>query len=588
MRLKLLAAAIIAIALPFVVPSDYWMRLINMALIFGMLTISLNIVLGYAGLISLGHAGLFGIGAYVAALLTHGRSGVLFVPAFLAAGVLTAAVGFCVGLPALRLRGHYLALSTLGFGEIVSSLLLNWRSLTYGQNGVGEIPAPSLFGINLDTDARFYWLLVVVAGLTLLFSRRLALSRHGRLLFAVRDAELAAGCAGVNVPAIKLTAFTLSAGIAGLAGALYAHLMAYISPDVFGFDVTAQILCMVVVGGLGSVAGPMIGAALLTFLPEVLRIGQAYYQLLYGAGMIALVIYLPFGLAGIRARRPRQTDHAALQPLHPPPHAQPPRTPADRPLLEATGIRMRFGGLVAIDELSFAVQPGTIHALIGPNGSGKSTFINIASGLYRPTAGAVRFDGRVISGTRPWRIAQAGLARSFQNVHTFRSLTVTENLLVGCRDAKMAGLVGDLANTSAARAQNAELRRRAERALDLVGLWSVRDQPIAGLPHEQQRLAEIARCVAMQARMIMLDEPAAGMNPAEVDRLIACLRSLRQTGITILLVEHNMPMVMRVADQITVLNFGRRIAEGSPAAIRADPQVINAYLGRRAATSHAA
>jgi branched-chain amino acid transport system permease protein len=217
MRLKLLAAAIIAIALPFVVPSDYWMRLINMALIFGMLTISLNIVLGYAGLISLGHAGLFGIGAYVAALLTHGRSGVLFVPAFLAAGVLTAAVGFCVGLPALRLRGHYLALSTLGFGEIVSSLLLNWRSLTYGQNGVGDIPAPALFGITLDTDAKFYGLLVVVAGLTLLFSRRLALSRHGRLLFAVRDAELAAGCAGVNVPAIKLTAFTLSAGIAGLA-----------------------------------------------------------------------------------------------------------------------------------------------------------------------------------------------------------------------------------------------------------------------------------------------------------------------------------------------------------------------------------
>ncbi len=582
----IIVAVLIALALPFAVPSVYVMRLVNMALVFGMLAVSLNIVLGYAGLISLGHAGLFGIGAYTAALLTTGRDGIWFIPAFFAAGAVTALAGLLVGLPILRLKGHYLALSTLGFGEIVGSLLLNWRSLTLGNNGVGDIPPPAAFGLALDTDLRFYYLLMPIAGLTLFFARRLAASRYGRLLFAIRDAELAAGSAGVNVPALKLLAFTTSAAIAGFAGALYAHLMAYISPDVFGFDVTAQVLSMVVVGGLGSVAGPMIGAAILTFLPEVLRVSAAYYQLIYGAGMIALVVFLPLGLVGVLGRRaPRVAGPGGAE--APPVAAPVILAPRAGPLLQVTGLQKRFGGLVAIDGLDFTVNAGSIHALIGPNGSGKSTFINLASGLYRPSGGTILFDGKPVSGVRPWRIAQAGLARSFQNLRTFRSMTVIDNLLVGCRNPSMVGLIGSILRSTASVAEGVALRRRAEDALDLLGLWALRDQPITTLPHEQQRLVEIARCVAMQARMIMLDEPAAGMNPTEVDRLVLAIQTLRQRGITILLVEHNMPMVMRVADQITVLNFGQRIAEGVPAAIRSDPAVIGAYLGKRA-VAHAA
>jgi branched-chain amino acid transport system permease protein len=550
-------AAVCLLALPLASPSTYVMRLVNMALIMSLLAISLNIVLGYAGLISLGHAGLFGIGAYTAALLTTGRSGALFAPAFLAAAAMGGLAGFLVGLPTLRLRGHYLALATLGFGEIVSSLLLNWRSLTLGNNGVGDIPPPIIGPVVFDSDAKFYWLLLPIVALALLLAWRLAASRIGLKLFALRDAETAAACAGVDVPRLKLFAFTVSAAMAGAAGALYAHLMAYISPDVFGFDVMAQLLSMVVIGGLGSVCGPVLGAFLLTFLPEVLRVSQAYYQILYGAGMIALVIFLPYGLIGRLARR-----RAAAGAM---PDAAP--APVTRPhgvLLKIEGLTKRFGGVVAIDGFDMTVQAGTIHALIGPNGSGKSTFINLASGLYRPNAGRILLGGKPIGGARPWRIARSGLVRTFQNLRSFRTLTVLDNVRAGTAD------------TAAAR-----------EALELVGLWPQRDRAVIALPHEQQRLVEIARCVAMRAPLILLDEPAAGMNPTEVDRLVDCLGKLRARGQTILLVEHNMPMVMRVADRITVLNFGQRIAEGTPEAIRRDPAVIAAYLGRRAARAEA-
>ena len=554
----LILAAVFLLALPLSSPSTYVMRLVNMALIMSVLAISLNIVLGYAGLISLGHAGLFGIGAYTAALLTTGRSGVLFAPAFLAAMAASGLAGFLLGLPTLRLRGHYLALATLGFGEIVSSLLLNWRSLTLGNNGVGDIPPPIIGPVVFDNDAKFYWLLLPVTALALLLAWRLAGSRTGLKLFALRDAETAAACAGIDVPRLKLFAFTVSAAMAGGAGALYAHLMAYISPDVFGFDVMAQLLSMVVIGGLGSVCGPVLGAFLLTFLPEVLRFSQASYQLLYGGGMIALVIFLPYGIIGRLTRsRPIPGSEPSAEPA--------PITHPRGVLLNVENLSKRFGGVIAVNAFDMTVQAGTIHALIGPNGSGKSTFINLASGLYRPDSGRILLGGNPIGGARPWRIAGAGLVRTFQNLHSFRSLTVLENVRVGTAD------------TAAAR-----------EALELVGLWPQRDRSVSALPHEQQRLLEIARCVAMRTPLILLDEPAAGMNPTEVDRLVDCLARLRARGQTILLVEHNMPMVMRVADRITVLNFGQRIAEGTPEAVRRDPAVIAAYLGRRVTRAEAA
>jgi len=594
---------VIALAVPLLVSSNYYLRLVNLALIFGLLAVSLNVVLGYAGQLSLGHAGLFGIGAYVTALMTAGHSGTLFWPAFVLSGLVTGAVGLLIGFPALRLKGHYLALATLGFGEIMRNLFFNWREVTHGMDGIGNIPPPSLGFFAFTGDTRFYYLGLLMLAVAMLLVHRLERSKYGRMLAAIRDAELAAGVVGVNVPRLKVTAFFISAVLAGCAGSLYAHLTSFISPDVFVFDVSAQVLSMVLIGGIGTTWGPVLGAVVLTFLPEMLRVSKSYYQLIYGAGIAAMIIFFPGGLLGmaracwrllVAKKAPEDVLYASTEPSTPPADAMSPlpksRTGSSA-LLVADGVTMRFGGLVALKDLALDVREGEIHALIGPNGSGKSTFINVASGIYTPTSGRIAFANESIVGRKPWLIAGLGLARTFQNLRLFQSLSVIENVLVGCRTSDAAGWFGVLASTAKAKSESIELQRMAEEALNFVGLAQFRDRPIRTLPHEQQRIVEVARAIAMRPRLIMLDEPAAGMNPAEVDRLIERIRRLRDAGMTILLVEHNMPLVMKVADRITVLNHGRKIAEGDPSSIRDNPEVIEAYLGhstRKRLLQHAA
>jgi len=579
-----------AAAIPLLIHGNYSLRLVNLALIFALLSVSLNVVLGYAGQIALGHAALFGIGAYTSSLITAGGSGALFWPAFVASGVTTGLAGLVLGVPTLRLKGHYLALATLGFGEIMRLIFFNWREVTHGMDGISGIPAPAIGSFVLGSETRYFYLCLVVLALTLLFVRRLERSKYGRMLAAIRDAELGAGTVGINVPRIKVMAFGVSAVLAGLAGSLYAHLVSFISPDVFGFDVTAQLLSMVLIGGIGTTWGPVLGAVVLTFVPELLRISKAYYQLIYGAGIAAMIIFLPTGIIGLLEMvRGRRTARAAIQPAaavpvsHEPPPTPllPPAAPGTDPILTIASLTCRFGGLVAINDVSFSIPRGAIHALIGPNGSGKSTLINLVTGIYRANGGSISFDGHTLRGMRPWRIADLGLMRTFQNLRVFHSLSVRENVLVACRSERLIGWADMFFSTRRSRTEVRELEAHADEVLRLTGLWELRDRPVSTLPHERQRLVEIARALAHQPALVMLDEPAAGMNPTDAARLTELIYRMRDYGITVLLVEHNMPLVMRIADKITVLNFGRKIAEGSAEEIRNNPEVVKAYLGQR-------
>ncbi|THD75523.1 MAG: branched-chain amino acid ABC transporter ATP-binding protein/permease [Bradyrhizobium sp.] len=545
----------------------YILNILMEATTFAIAVFGLSVVLGLCGQINLAQAAFFGLGAYAVGI---GTSDYHLSYWFCIAGgcILALLAGALLGMSTLRLGGHYLAMVTISFQQIVTLVMINTIWLTHGPDGVSNIGRPDLF-----TSAQSY-LAFCVAMLALVGYAvwHLSDTRLGRAMRAVRDNELAAGVVGIDVFRTKVSAFALSAVLGGLAGGLFAGGFAYVSPDQFSFAESVVFLTMSLLGGVASPIGSAIGTGLLILIPEWLRFLKSVpglYLAIYGLSVILIIRYMPDGIWGFvnlaTARwRAKARVHAAGLAL-----LLKPATIGGNIVLEVKGLAKYFGGLKAVDDVDIEVRRGGVHALIGPNGSGKTTTLNVLSGLYKATAGRVILDGTDVTDMPPHQRAAAGLGRTFQNIRLFRSMTALENVVIG---AERPG------NTLLGNGGDA-LTERAMSALTFVGLGVRANELISSFSYGHQRLIEIARALAANPTLLLLDEPAAGLNSSEKMELHELLKRIAAQGLTILIIDHDMTLVSEAAQHITVLNFGRRIADGESMAVLRHPDVVSAYLG---------
>jgi len=578
-----------AVAIPLGL-NRYYIDVLTQVGIYATLALGLNIVVGLAGLLNLGFIAFYAVGAYAYGLLATGV-GLSFWQVLPLGGLLAAVFGVLLGFPALRLRGDYLAIVTLGFGEMIRIVLNNWDSLTGGPNGIIGIPRPSLFGFTFSHPIHYYYLILAVVLLTIFAVNRLNQSRLGRAWTAMRDDEVAAEATGIDLVKTKLLAFGLGATWAGLAGVFFAGKMTFISPESFTFFESVLVLCMVVLGGMGSIPGVILGAAMLLILPEMMRQFALYRMLVFGAAMVGMMVMRPKGLLTARRRAiparctgsfqvsatsesqtssasSRHVDATAQRPIEPP-----------VTLLETRKLSIDFGGLRALDMVDLSVEAGEIISLIGPNGAGKTTFFNCVTGLFTPSSGEVRYRGDSLVGLRPHSVAAKGVSRTFQNIRLFQDMTVLENVMVGGHCRMRAGVIGAIIRPRSVTQEEEELVSKADELLRFMGLADKSDLWAGQLPYGDQRRLEIARAMASDPTLLLLDEPAAGMNPQETNALMTLIYAIRARGITVLLIEHHMKLVMGISERIVVLDHGVKIAEGTPAEIKADSRVIGAYLG---------
>jgi branched-chain amino acid transport system permease protein len=569
--LLIFGTAAVTIAAPLLLPmTAYYLNLLMQASTYAVAVLGLTIVLGYAGQINLAQAAFFGLGAYSVALGTVSFQ-LPFWPALLAGIVIASVAGLILGLTSLRLSGHYLAMVTISFQQILTLVLTNWVSVTHGPDGIPGIARPILFGFSFADSGRYLAFCVGVLWVVGMCVGRLKHTKLGRAMQAVRDNELAAGVVGIDTYRTKVIAFTLCALLGGLGGGLFAGGFTYISPDQFSFAESVVFLTMALLGGVRSPCGAAIGTALLILLPEWLRFLKTTYLAVYGGAVILIMVFMPEGIWGFLERLRR-----LLWPSVMPPVDQAERIPLvtqmapkdDSTILDVSQLSKHFGGLKAVDEVEFSVRRNTVHALVGPNGSGKTTLLNVLSGIYRPTKGRLMFEGQPVTRLLPHERTGRGICRTFQNIRLFASMSVLENTIIG---AERPG------NEVAVNPSGAE--QHALAALKFVGLAELRDQAVHSLSYGHQRLAEIARALAGSPKLLLLDEPGAGLNTVEKDELVQLLKRLKGHGLTILIIDHDMSLVEQVADRITVLNFGRRIADGPPGEVLRNPEVITAYLG---------
>lgn len=559
------------------VVNGYWVFVLANVAMLAIVGIGLNVLIGLTGQMSFGHVGFYAIGAYTVAILTT-KAGLSFWLAWPIAALIGGATGALLALPALRVKGPYLAMITIAFAFIVEHSIVEASGLTGGQNGIMGITAPAL-GPLAQGERAMALLAVLTAGLALLGYTWLSRGTWGAAMRAVRDTETAAESIGLNPLALKTVAFAVSALCAAAAGALFAPLSGFVTPHTFNFLQSILFVLVVVLGGAGSVAGPLVGALIVGLLPELLS-GLEEYRLLFFGGLLLVVLWVaPDGLAGAWLRLKQRLWPAAAALAAPLPEAAATLVPRQRQALAAQGLTMLFGGVRAVGDLHFAAAAGAVTSLIGPNGAGKTTALNMLSGFYAPTAGNFALGAQALAGRSALHIARAGIARTYQTSQLFGSLSVQDNVVLAMHRGRLGPLLGAALLTAPA------LRQRAGQLLSYCGYTGLATALAADLPHVDRRLVEIARALAADPDALLLDEPAAGLSREDKSRLAALLRRIADAGVAVLLVEHDMTLVMGISDQVVVLDAGERIAMGRPAAVQADPAVQAAYLGEALQTS---